>query len=678
MSFVYPSFLIALIALLIPILIHLFNFRRYKTVYFTNVKFLKEVKEERANRSRLKHLLVLLSRLLALSFLIFAFAQPFIPRDETEIVKGDKAVSVYIDNSQSMTATNKDISLMDKAKFKAREIVDAYGPSDRFQLLTNDLEGKHQRLVSKEEFISYLDEVKITPNVQKLSSILDRQKQVLEDSDLEQKNIFLISDFQKNIVDMETDTSYKYYFIPLQSANQQNVFIDTAYFESPIQMINTTNQLVYRLNNTGSADVSNSRLTLNINGQIKAINDFDLKAGASKIDTIKFSVNEGGWHRAELTLTDYPVVHDDSYYLTFYIDKKVNVLSINEGKNNRFLNALFEGDDYFELTNQSVNQLDYSNIKDYRLIVLNNINDISSGLAFELKQFLEQGGSVVVFPSLKMNTAKYNDFLKSIRVNTYTGINENEKQIGTINVQQEIFSNVFERIPRNIDLPKASKSFDMTRFAGSGEEILLKFQDGSSFLSKYNVQQGKIYLLSVPLDDAISNLPSHAIFVPMLYKIALVGGDLVPMAYEIGKDNVVEVKNLLQEETVSSESVMKMKSDGGEFIPGQKVIGNKAILSINNQLKTPGFYELFKNPTLPLAYFGFNFDRKESILDYLSPAELKERFSSDNINFLDNENADLKVEVGEINKGFTLWKWCLILALVFLFIEMILLRFWRD
>ncbi len=678
MSFVYPSFLIALLALAIPIIIHLFNFRRYKDVYFTNVEFLKEVKEEKANRSRLKHWLVLLSRLLAVAALVLAFAQPFIPKDENEIVKGDKAVSVYIDNSKSMDATSNDVSLIEKAKFKAREIVEAYGPSDRFQIITNDIEGKHQRMLDKEEFLNYLDEVTTSPNVQKLSSIVERQKDVLEAAKLEEQNIFLISDFQKNIVDVETDTSNKFYFIPLQSVGQQNIFIDTAWFESPVQVINETSKLIYRLNNTGAADVSNSKLTLKLNGQIKALKDFSLKAKATKIDTINFTVTEGGWHKAEINITDYPIDYDDNYYLTFFMDEKVNVLSINENKSNRFLKVLFEGDDYFDLTNESVSQLNYSDFNNYRMIVLNDVKEISSGLAFELQQYLEKGGSLVVFPAMNAKVETYNSFLRGLKVNTYGSLSNSEKQVGTINVNQEVFTNVFERIPRNIDLPKATSSYDMTRFSGSGEEVLLKFTEGSSFLSKYNVSQGKLYLVSSPLSEKASNLPSHAIFVPMLYRIALVGGDMGALAYKIGKDNIVEVRKIADPKNLNDDSVMKMKGESGEFIPGQKIIGSKAILSINNQLKEAGFYELFKDPTLPLAYFGFNFDRQESVLDYFTPSELKEKYFGSNINFLDNDNMDLKVEIGEINKGLTLWKWCLIAALIFLLLEILLLRFWKD
>ena len=64
MLFANPVFLIALTALGIPVIIHLYNFRRYKKIYFTNVRFIAEIKQESKNRSQLKHLLILLMRLL--------------------------------------------------------------------------------------------------------------------------------------------------------------------------------------------------------------------------------------------------------------------------------------------------------------------------------------------------------------------------------------------------------------------------------------------------------------------------------------------------------------------------------------------------------------------------------------------------------------------------------------
>ena len=140
MQFIYPSFLWALMALAIPIIIHLFYFRRFKRVLFTNVKYLKEIKEETSNRNRLKNLLVLLSRCLAVAGLVFAFAQPYFPTGD-RIKSGINHISVFVDNSFSMTAARQDIPLLDFAKDKARLIINSYSEEDKFQVLSHDFEG---------------------------------------------------------------------------------------------------------------------------------------------------------------------------------------------------------------------------------------------------------------------------------------------------------------------------------------------------------------------------------------------------------------------------------------------------------------------------------------------------------------------------------------------------------
>ena len=79
MHFLYPAFLFALLSLAIPVIIHLFNFRKYQKVYFSNVQFLKEVQEQQSYRRNLKERLILACRLLALTFLVLAFAKPYFP-----------------------------------------------------------------------------------------------------------------------------------------------------------------------------------------------------------------------------------------------------------------------------------------------------------------------------------------------------------------------------------------------------------------------------------------------------------------------------------------------------------------------------------------------------------------------------------------------------------------------
>src|ERR1700749_4502074 len=192
MHFLYPAFLFAMAALAIPVLIHLFNFRRYQKVYFSNVQFLKEIREQQSSRRNLKERLILAARLLSLFFLVLAFARPYIPGVHIANVGAQKEISIFIDNSYSMETLNREGSLLDEAKRRAKEIAAAYSINDRFQLLTQDFEGKNQRLLSRDEFNDAVDAVKISPRSRSLQQIIDRQQSLLNTQNSTGKAVFII------------------------------------------------------------------------------------------------------------------------------------------------------------------------------------------------------------------------------------------------------------------------------------------------------------------------------------------------------------------------------------------------------------------------------------------------------------------------------------------------------
>ncbi len=674
MEFLYPSFLWALAAIAIPIIIHLFHFRRFKKVYFTNVRFLKEVKEETANRNRLKNLLVLLSRILAITALVFAFAQPFIPQD-VAVKQGEKIVSIFIDNSFSMSSRSQELPLLEKAKQRAKEIVEAYQVEDRFQILTNDFEGRHQRLVSKEDALSLIDEVTITPAVKALSKVNARQKQLLNNSTVENKTIYLISDFQKNITDIkaEIDTTFEVNLIPLQSVQKTNISIDSAWFEAPVQMMNQANPLVIKVRNHSDEKAENIRLTLNHQGQIKPIGSLTIPPRSYAIDTVNVSVIKAGWHEAELEITDFPVQFDDKYFFTFNVPEQVNILVINESSSNRYLDAVFSSSSTFKITNLLSKNLDYSKFSSYQLIVTNDLRSISSGLGFELAQYVKNGGNLLVFPNKNAALDSYNNFLNGFPANNLGSFEQIPREVGQINIEEFIFKNVYENTRSNLKLPKTKGNFKISNFGSRGEETLLRYRDGGTFVGKYRIEQGHLFLSSAPLNDEFNDLSRNAeIFVPMIYKMSISTGKDRKIAFTIGKDEVIETDNKVS----GAETVYKLKGRAEEFIPEQKTYGAKAILSTNNQVKEAGYYNLFLDEEQVLEKYAFNFDRKESDLRYLSEDELKTKVGQ-NINVISaNAETDFTTLIGERSQGVILWKWCLIAALGFLLLEILLLRLW--
>ena len=676
MQFLFPAFLIALAALAIPIIIHLFYFRRYRKVYFTNVRFLREVKEETSARSKLRNWLILLMRCLAIAFLVFAFAQPFIPSG-TDVTQGSKDVSIFIDNSFSMGALSEDVPLLEEAKRRARDIVEAYAVDDRFQILTNDLEGRHQRLVAKEEALAFIDEIALTPAVKPLNHVLVRQQQALNQGTNDTRIAYWISDFQKNITVWEEprDTSLQLDLIPLQAVQERNISIDSVWMESPVPMLNQPNNLIIQVRNWTNEEAENVRLTLRHEGQVMPVGTMTIPAQTAMKDTVSFNLQRIGWHEAELQITDYPIQFDDLYHIALLVAEEVRVGVINEISSNPYLTSAFTSIPYFQADNLISRNLDYSRLPGYQFIVLNELPEVSSGLSFALKEYVENGGNVLVFPAAAAALESYNSFFRTFPANAFRAFEQRERVVGQVNTEEFIFRDVFENKSANLRLPTTQGNFSWARSGITAEETLMSYRDGSSFLAKYQLGQGHLYVVAAPLSEEYNNMTRNAeIFIPMLYKMAISSGRGQKIAYTIGEDEVISA----DVPTLGSEVVYQLEGPGIQFIPSQRITGSRLFLNVSNEVPAAGIYHLKRTKEEEtLAEFAFNFNRKESDLAYYSLSELKE-LVGDRASVIEaGARANFEVIIGERSQGVVLWRWCLFLALLFLAIEQLLLRFWK-
>lgn len=673
MQFLHPWFLWALAALAIPVIIHLFNFRRFKTVYFSNVGFLREVKEETAARSKVKHLLVLAARILVLAFLVFAFAQPFIPNKNNNLSTGKKFVSVYIDNSFSMNAVSGGRSLLDKAKQAAKEVAKNYGADDQFQLLTNDFEGKHQRLVGKEEFLTMVDEIEATPAVRNLTEISKRQKDALSRENSTNRIAYLLSDYQQNMGDLSVDSSVTYNLVPLAADAQANVYIDSCWFTEPVQLLGQQAMLIVKITNSGEKAVENNRLVMKLNGQAKGMSELNIEEQSFVYDTLTFTIAQAGWNKAELSIQDYPITYDDNYFVAFNVVEKVKVLSLNDSRANQFLDAMFKNQVEFDYTSTTEGGFNADMLQGTQLVVLDNLKSVSSSLAAAINAYIADGGAVAVFPGAKAEMESYNRFLNNLGANSITGFSEQPQELASLNLQQNVFKDVFERVPDNMNLPKVLKYYTFSRSAASTEEAVLTLKDGNSFFSRYPTKGGNLYVCASPLDKEYSELPVHAIFVPMLYKMAVLNVKGGNISYFIGDKTRIEA----DAPKAAGDKVYKIKGENVELIPEQFAVGNKMLLGINEQVKKAGFYNLGIEGNAAQDVLALNFDRRESDLKFSAASDLKSKYPQGNVNIVNGANVEVAALVKELDRGIALWKWCLVLALLFLGIEIALLRFWK-
>ncbi|WP_316798080.1 BatA and WFA domain-containing protein [Pedobacter frigidisoli] len=674
MNFLYPGFLFALISVAIPVVIHLFNFRKFKKVYFSNVQLLKEVEQQNSSKEKLKNLLILASRILAIIFLVLAFAQPYIPLSDQKTVSLNNAVSIYIDNSYSMEAVNKDGTLLDEARRRAKELVNGFGINDRFQLLTNDFEGRHQRLLSKDEFLKALDDVKISSAQRNLQQILNRQGNVLTAS--ANKYSFLISDFQQNLSNgkkLETKADIRYSLLKLNATSLANVAVDSVWLLSPNHQPNASEKLVVRLKNYSDEEAKNIPLKLTINSQQKGLSAVTIPAGKTLSDTLSFSGLKTGWQKGIITIKDFPVTFDDTLSFAFKVDDSMPVLNINGINGGSYIKSLYAADPYYKLTENTEGNISYSAFPNFGLIVLSELKNPSSGLAQQLKAYLKSGGKIVIFPDMDADEQTYNTFLRGLSLPVIDRLDKTEARVDQIDLQNPVFKSVFEEIPKNLDLPVATRYFTFAESNAANKESVLSLPGGKLFFAKFGMGNGSVYLSASGLNPADGNLARHPLFVPLMYQVALNGGNDNALYYSLNNDNALASTKI----NLGRNQTLKLTANNFEAIPEIRQTDGKTLVYVADQVKQAGFYNLTLADSL-INVYAFNSGRSESDMHYLSKTELSNLAEKSNLKIFDTDKDAVKLISGSNKIGQTLWKLCLILSLIFIAAEILLIRFFKN
>ncbi len=677
MSFLYPSFLFALFSLSIPIIVHLFNFRRYKKVYFTNVKFLKEVQQESKAKSTLKRLLILTSRLLALSCLIMAFAQPYLP-GEHSVKKGTRLISVYLDNSFSMQAANKNGNLLDDAKRKAREIVQAAGAGDKFQMLSNDF-STSQLTISKEQVLDGIDKVQLSPAVKKISEVYARMRSNLKE-DEKGAEFFMLGDFQKstfNTTEFKPDSLSETSFIFLENATPQNVFIDSCFVESPYFQQGSTQKLHVKIKNLSEKEIDNGSLKFFINNKQITPLSFKVSPNSATDAMLSFTCKDTGVQQGMLAIEDFPVTFDDTLYFSFRVNNRMPCLVINkkDEKSGAYLQSLFSNDSLFNYREQNDQSIDYAAFAKSNLVVVNGLQNISSGLSAELKKFILAGGSVMLFPAKEADKVSYNNFLTQFSAATFLQSDTAKSRLENKNLPKTFYEGVFEKTPENMDMPIVNYHYALQSNSRSGEEVLLKLINGQSFLSLYNKGKGRLYVCAAPLDEKSSSFAKHALFVPTLIKIAILSRPSPPLYYYSGSNEAIDVSLI----NTTGEKPLHISSNKTDFIPEVKVTENNKFILTHGQPQQAGNYNLMHD-TKNLEGIAFNYKRQESDLTCYTKTELEDLVKKagwKNVLVIETNANGFKTSLADISGGIKLWKLFVLLTLLFLLAETALIKFMR-
>ncbi len=682
MQFVYPFVLWGLVATTIPIIIHLFRLRRFKTVLFSNTKLLRDVQLETRKKSRIKHLIILILRLLAIISIVTAFARPFLPRKnalaDTLI---QKTVIIYIDNSFSMEAGEGYHSRLMEAKNAATDIVSGFSPSDRFILLNNWHDASSFRTLTQKQFNEKISQLQISPFSPGFNEIIIRFTELLSVFPDATPLGFVISDFQNSFFQpqlLPDSLPFQTYLIPIEGSPVYNAGVDSVWLDSPVIQSGRAVTVFAGIKNYSEENYINIPVELYVNDVKRSVASCDLSPGGRALVEMSFVPSEKGIYDCFVRIDDSPVTYDNTMYFSINVSESVNVIVISgKEKVNPSLDAMFRKEPLFQYTATNVNRLQSGLISKNNLLILDAVETPGSGLIQEIVTFTQNGGSVVIIPPAKENANGLQPLMSALGIDTYGKLNPAALRISELNLGHELFKGVFDGVPKDMDLPAVRKYFSIAETGLNWKLPLMKLQNSAPFLLMSNSGNGRVYWFASAFDQEFTDFHRHPIVVPVFYQMAFLSKKQTDIYYTIGKNQPVAFIEDTDNNKVNAYKITN-KEKSVDFIPQLRNDGNRMFLFVHNMIDRSGNYYISEQNE-QIQGVSFNYDRNESVMNFYGTSQLdslKTLYKLKNIDILqpgDTLSADIQILI----QGKQLWKTFLILALLFLAIEVILLRFWK-
>jgi hypothetical protein len=692
MQFLYPGILWGLLALAIPLIIHLFNFRRTKKVYFTNVAFLKKVETETSSFRKLKQWLIMASRMLFLAALVLAFAQPFLPAQNSQSVNSTaKGINgLYLDNSLSMQNATDNKRFIDLAAVKIDELLSLFKNQQNIQLSTNDFSGEDQFANNASKVRDRLTDVQFSTQSRTLAAVYKRQMGMAEkETESKSNNFFWFSDFQKStagrLKDLKIDSTNRVYLVPVQGEVSRNVFVDSIWLSSPF-VREMQNALLYvKVFNSGNEPIDNMPVKLMMDGVQTSTSSVTVSANGFATASFNFTLRKKGQHRGSVSFDDQPITFDNEAFFVMDVSPSINILHLFEEKSSTdYIAKLYDNDSLFNFQQANARNIDLARIEKSDLVILEGVRTIDENINAALNTYVKGGGNLVLIPNSKPDILSYQKLAAELGIGSLTGLMDSIKVDKRIELEVPdknvaFFADVFEQSLSNasLNLPRVQP---VIQWQGVGERLLL-LKSGKSYLSKTGFKDGNFYLLGSPLDKTFGNFAEHALFVPTLYKIAALSIKAQKLAHTFNEGTIsIPFPN------APKNAVYSLKKDDFEILPIQRIVGNNLLLELpnatdleENQSLDAGFYELQVNGVTQTT-LGLNHDSKESRMGNYTPDELRAIFDGQsNVVVFDNiQDGDFISSFAEQNFGKQLWKYLIYAALAFLLIEILLVRFMKG
>ena len=668
MNFLYPNMLWCLFALAIPIIIHLFNFRRHKIVYFSNTATLKTIEQENAKTKKLKYIIALIMRMLFIAGLVFAFAYPYNTEQKLKTDDADNLVAVYIDNSMSMHSQSSEISLIEDARASARALVSNISPSQRFVLLTNSRQLDNEYPMNQDEMLMSIDAMQTEASPLTFNNLYENLQMIMKRNGFKSVSLFMYSDFQENMMNMDglvADSAIQIVVMPLASDYQQNIYIDTVWLSSPILQKDLANEINLRIVNESGKDINGLPVNFEIDGKSVAFNTIDIPANGKNDIAMQFVLTESGEKTAIVSINDYPITFDDTYNFVLNVRPIIRIVELSTNNGDAAIKTLFSNDSLFDYHVINPYRIDQQYLSDCQMVIVDGDANLNETMWKTIIDFANDGGSVVIFPSEVAELSKISE------------ISYDTLSISAISSNHEFFNDIFVSIPNNADLPKVYKHIQIDKKRFSNTLTLISLQNGTSFFTLSKIGSGNIFSFASQLGKDWTNYADNSLFVPIMYKIAMLGGQMNKLSYTLGVDKDLTLNDL----TAFSEGDIRIRdvNDNFEMIPMVDIRNNRAMIRLYDELPGAGFYTINKGDEI-IETTAWNDNREESKMKFLDREEVDKLLKDNGLNVLavmknDEIHSDDVMEM--MIRRSMMWKSFILLSLITMLIEILVLRFWK-
>ena len=674
MSFLFPSMLWGLFALLIPIIIHLFSLRKNRKIEFSSIQHIKAIKKESIRKIKLLQWIVMFLRMGIIGSLVIMASGPIVKNKSLWVPSEKESLAVIIvDNSASMAVKNNNKSFLDDTSEKIYKIISSFDGSVNLNVFqTSPPKLIFSGNLDKGSQINYKD----WDFVQSMGQdrIWTFTDSVLKTFDLNSPNkeCFLISDFPvvppSNFKDEFFD--WKFYFLG-QDKLKNNIAIKDISSINKIKLPNELIKLNTRIENMGVIDRRNVPVEIYLNnersGQIVshfqpgAVKDFLFQAYPKKSGVISGKI--------ELANDDYSLDNIRTFELNIPEQISCKVIATSQDDLliiKTILESISGPDNLFDVELKVQPEIDKVFLENTDILILQDPKVFSSVALEKINDFVSDGGSIIWFSG--NNYQSINEVTKSkLNLPHYLDLIEiGNDAYFTIDIVDRESPILQELNFRNIDsvFPQIFKFVNVSK--DESQKTILSINNGSPFLIEIPILGSQIYFFTSMLDLRWNDFGMKGLLIPMMYRLlmftAIDESNTSPVL--VNNPKTIKVPNKL----INNKWIVRMPS-GSEVIIVPNYSNQQLVF---NQTSELGSYEVFVNNDFYTA-FSTKISPYESPKIRVKKQDLIDAIGAKNSKWINTDDDIINI-LKSNRHGRALWRTFLIIAIILFLIESVISR----